>query len=70
MEGVVLLWLVVGTDGRPHNIKVVHALGYGLDEEAVKAVEKWRFKPAKKDNRPVAVQINVEVHMHDPDRIY
>jgi protein TonB len=33
----------------------------GLDEKALEAVKNWRFEPALKDNKPVAVQINVEV---------
>jgi len=60
-QGVCVLWLVVGTDGKPHDIRVKRTLGLGLDEEAIKAVKKWTFEPARKDGQPVAVQINVEV---------
>jgi outer membrane biosynthesis protein TonB len=31
---------------------------------AVRAVEKWKFKPAKKDGQPVRVQMAVEVNFH------
>ena len=63
LEGVVILYLVVGTDGRPHNIRVARSLGYGLDEEAVKALNKWTFRPALDDQgRPVPVAINVLVN--------
>jgi len=48
-------------DGMAKDIKVVKSLGYGLDEKAVEAVRKWRFEPAEKDGRPVAVQVNIEV---------
>jgi periplasmic protein TonB len=60
-QGTCVLWLVVGADGKPRNIRVQRTLGMGLDEEAIKAVEKWKFEPARKDGQPVAVQINVEV---------
>jgi len=60
-QGVCVLWLVVGPDGRPRDIRVARTLGLGLDEKAIEAVKTWRFEPAMKDNRPVAVQINVEV---------
>jgi TonB family protein len=60
-QGVVVLWLVIGPDGRPHEIRVARPLGMGLDEKAIEAVRTWRFEPARKDGRPVAVQMNVEV---------
>jgi TonB family protein len=62
--GTVVLWLVVGTDGKPRDIRVLRTLGLGLDEKAIEAVKNWRFEPAKKDGKPVAVQINVEVNFH------
>ena len=68
-EGTVVLWLVIDTSGKPQNIKVVRALGKGLDEQAIQAVREWRFKPASKDGRPVAVQINVEVNFRLYDRL-
>ena len=40
-----VLWLIVDTDGTTKQIKVVRKLGMGLDEEAVAAVKKWRFRP-------------------------
>lgn len=57
-----VLWLVVGADGMPQNVRIGKPAGMGLDEQAVKAVQTWRFNPAKKDGSPVAVQINVEVN--------
>jgi len=60
-QGTCVLWLVVGPDGRPRDIRVQRTLGLGLDEKAIEAVKTWRFDPALKDGKPVAVQINVEV---------
>jgi TonB family protein len=61
IEGISVLWLIVGPDGLPHDIRVARIIGYGLDEKAIEAVKKWRFKPGTMDGHPVAVQINVEV---------
>jgi TonB family protein len=61
-QGTVVLWLVVGPDGKPRDIKVARALGMGLDQKAIEAVRNWKFEPAMKDGKPVAVQINVEVN--------
>jgi periplasmic protein TonB len=62
--GVVVLRLVVGPDGLPRDIQVVRTLGLGLDEKAIEAVKKWRFEPARKDGKPVAVAVNIEVNFH------
>jgi len=63
-QGTCVLWMVVGPDGRPRDIRVARTLGLGLDEKAIEAVKQWKFEPAMKDGRPVAVQINVEVTFH------
>lgn len=61
-QGTCVLWLIVGPDGKPRDIRVARALGMGLDQKAIEAVRNWKFEPAMKDGRPVAVQINVEVN--------
>ena len=60
-QGTCVLWLIVDTDGKARNIRVARSLGMGLDEEAIEAVRRWTFEPARKNGRPVAFQINVEV---------
>jgi len=60
-QGVVVLWLVIGPDGLPREIKVARPLGMGLDEKAIEAVRTWRFKAAERNGQAVAVQMNVEV---------
>jgi protein TonB len=64
MQGVVVLLLVVGKDGRPYDIRVRQALGMGLDQKAIEAVNRWRFKPATLNGSPVATQIAIEVEFH------
>ena len=61
-QGTVVLWTVIGPDGRPRDIKIARSLGMGLDEKAIEALRQWKFEPALKDGRPVPVQINVEVN--------
>jgi protein TonB len=63
-QGVVVLMLVVGKDGRPSDIYVQRSLGMGLDEKAIEAVNHWRFHPATLNGQPVATQIAVEVEFH------
>jgi periplasmic protein TonB len=60
-QGTVVLNVIVGPDGRVHNAAVARALGMGLDEKAIETVKTWKFKPATKDSKPVAVEVSVEV---------
>jgi periplasmic protein TonB len=61
-SGAVMLSIVVNTDGRADNIRVVKSLGMGLDEKAIEAVERWRFRPGTKDGTPVPVRAQIEVN--------
>lgn len=63
-QGTCVLWLVVGPDGRPRDIRVSRTLGLGLDEKAIEAVKTWKFEPAMKDGKPVSVEISVQVDFH------
>jgi TonB family protein len=62
-QGVCLISLIVDAQGNPQNPRVVRALGMGLDEKALDAVRKYKFKPAFKQGQgPVPVMITVEVN--------
>ena len=62
LQGKCLLSLLVDAQGNPQDIKVVRPLGKGLDENAIEAVRKYRFKPAMKNGAtPVPVRITVQV---------
>lgn len=61
-QGTVLLQIVVDVDGRTREVRVLRPLGMGLDEKAIEAVQKWRFRPGYKDGKPVPVIANVEVN--------
>jgi periplasmic protein TonB len=61
-QGVVLLYVEVDPTGRAQNVRVLHSLGLGLDEKAIDAVRKWKFRPGYKDGKPVTVVAAVEVN--------
>ncbi len=62
-QGVCLVSLIVDAQGNPQNVHVVRPLGMGLDEKALEAVRKYKFKPAMKDGRtPVPVLMSIEVN--------
>ena len=61
VQGTVILDIVVDEGGIPKNISVRKSISPELDEAAIKAVEKWRFAPARKNGEPVPVYATVEV---------
>jgi periplasmic protein TonB len=60
-EGVCMISVIIDAQGNPQSPRLVRRLGMGLDEKALAAVMKYRFKPARKDGKPVAVRIAVMV---------
>jgi TonB family protein len=60
-SGEVLVSVVVQADGVLRDLQVVKAAGYGMDEKAVEAVRKWRFRAGMKDGKPVDVRVQVAV---------
>jgi len=63
VQGVVVLSVIIGTDGRAHKIVVQKSLGFGLDQSAAESVNDWRFKPANgPGGKPAAVHMLIEVN--------
>ncbi len=61
-HGTSFLSVEVDASGRVTNVDVIRKLGLGLDEKAVEAVKQWQFKPATKDGKPVAMQVQVDMN--------
>jgi TonB family protein len=63
IQGSVFMAVVVGSTGDVDDVTVTHSLDdqYGLDQQAVKAMKQWKFKPAMKDGTPVACRIVIEM---------
>jgi protein TonB len=58
VEGKVVVWALVGKDGRVLETKVTQSIPM-LDAAAVKAVKQYVFKPALNNNKPVAVWVAI-----------
>jgi TonB family protein len=61
-QGTVILYVEISPDGRAVNPRVVRSLGLGLDENAIEAVRKWKFRPGYKDGKAVTVVAQIEVN--------
>ncbi len=64
LQGEVWLTVVIDEKGVPTEIVVKRSLGLGLDEKAIEAVRKWRFKPAMKSGEPVTMNVTIAVSFH------
>ena len=60
-EGAVVLQVAIDREGRASRFRLLRSLGLGLDEKAVEAVRQWKFRPARKDGKRVAVLANLEI---------
>jgi TonB family protein len=63
IQGVVLLECVVQPNGVCTEIQVVRSLDptFGLDQEAIEALQQWRFEPGTRLGQPVPVLVTVEL---------
>lgn len=62
VQGVVIVQAIIDKQGNVTNVKVLKGLSMGLDDEAVKAIKKWQFKPATLNGKPVDVYYNLTVN--------
>jgi TonB family protein len=61
-QGSVVLSAIVRKDGSIQILKVLRGLGLGLDENAVEALKKWKFRPGTRSGEPVDVALNIEIN--------
>ena len=63
IQGMMEVEAVVLVDGTVGDVRVVRSLDkeFGLDQEGIAAVKKWRFKAGKKDDVAVPVLVSIEL---------
>ena len=61
-DAVSVLSLVVNVDGVPESVCLKTPAGYGLDNEAFKALARYRFDPATKEGTPFPARIFMEIN--------
>jgi protein TonB len=59
-QGTVLLRVLVSAGGEPKQIQLLKSSGYPrLDDAALRAVEDWRFVPAKRGHEPLEAWVQI-----------
>jgi TonB family protein len=66
LQGTVQLFVVVGTDGKARDFRLLRPIGLGLDEQAVACVAEWRFEPGVRNGIPRDTSATVEVNFNMP----
>ncbi len=63
IQGTVWLEAVVMPDGSVGNVQITRSLDptFGLDQEAIRTVRKWRFIPGTRQGQPVPVLVEIEM---------
>lgn len=61
-QGMVILEAVIDERGHVIDVRPLKTLSFGLTEEAIKAVEQWRYEPPTAGDRPISVVMTITVH--------
>ena len=61
IQGSVMIRAEIDARGQVQNVVIAQGLGLGLDERAVEAVKKWRFKPGTRNGKPVPTNALIQV---------
>ena len=64
VEGEVVLYAVIRSDGSVDSIQLVHGIDDQLDANAMAALSQWKFRPATKQGTPVDLEAIVHIPFH------
>ncbi|HKO57438.1 MAG TPA: energy transducer TonB, partial [Thermoanaerobaculia bacterium] len=62
IEGIVIIEAIIDRNGQVTDVRVLKPLPMGLDNAAMEAVKKWKFKPGTLNGTPVPVIYNLTVN--------
>lgn len=66
INATVSVALTIPPSGIPADVRIAKGFREDFDESAVNSIRQWRFRPAMKDGKPVAVTVIIEVVFHSP----
>jgi protein TonB len=69
VEGSVVVYVLVGKDGRVKDARIVKSVEPMLNRAAERAVREWIFKPALTGNKPMAMWMAVPVYVGPPKAV-
>ncbi|MEQ1352934.1 MAG: TonB family protein [Candidatus Acidiferrum sp.] len=66
VEGEVVLYAVIRSDGSIDSVELVRGLDEQLDNNAMEALTQWKFKPASRQGAPIDLEAIVHIPFHAP----
>ena len=66
VEGEVVLYAVIRSDGSVDSIQLVRGIDEQLDANAMQALSQWKFRPATKQGTPIELEAIVHIPFHAP----
>ena len=66
ISGSVVLRVIVDEKGKTRVVDIVSPMGFGLDQAAINAMNRWEYDPAKRDGMPVKVYVRVQFNFSSP----
>lgn len=70
IEGTVILYAVIHSDGSVGDVKVLQGVDDTLDENARDALRKWHFRPGTKNGSPVDLEAVVKIPFRAPRKVF
>ena len=70
IEGVVVLYAVIRSDGSVSNVRVLEGVESQLDENARTALQRWRFRPGTRGGVPVDVEAVIHIPFRAPRQTF
>ncbi len=68
VEGEVILYAVIRSDGSVDSIQVVRGIDPQLDANSMHALAQWKFRPAERNGEAVDLETIVHIPFHAPER--
>ena len=70
VEGIVVLYAVIHSDGSVADVKVLQGVQDTLDENARDAMQKWHFRPGTKNGSPVDIEAVIKIPFRAPRKVF
>src|SRR6202521_417075 len=68
VEGEVVLYAVIRSDGSVDSIQLVRGIDEQLDANAIEELSQWKFRPATRQGTPVELEAIVHIPFHPPSQ--